>query len=160
MGRDWRWHAYLAGEGEHAFRFTGLSQVEGGIRLGVDRKFVPGLEGSAAPDRLLYGLPRSSESDQRSGACRIGTTSVRPTVAWPMSRKATVDSSSYTCQAVAAPANDRAEHTLHAMLLTAGCAQWRETGRQTLRRDLEQRDRVGQAVQAVGAEGDEPHAGW
>ena len=74
--------------------------------------------------------------------------------------QATVDSSSYTCQAVAAPANDQAEHTLHAMLLTAGCAQWRETGRQTLRRDLEQRDRVGQAVQAVGAKGDEPHAGW
>ena len=44
--------------------------------------------------------------------------------------------------------------------LTAGCAQWRETGRQAHRRDLEQRDRVGQAVQAVGAEGDEPHAGW
>jgi hypothetical protein len=38
-GRDWRWHAYLAGEGEQAFRFTGLSQIEGGIRLGVDRKF-------------------------------------------------------------------------------------------------------------------------
>ena len=27
------------GEGEQAFRFTGLSQIEGGIRLGVDRKF-------------------------------------------------------------------------------------------------------------------------
>ena len=38
-GRDWRWHAYLAGEGEQAFRFTGLSQIEGGVRLGVDRKF-------------------------------------------------------------------------------------------------------------------------
>ena len=38
-GRDWRWHAHLAGEGEQAFRFTGLSQIEGGIRLGVDRKF-------------------------------------------------------------------------------------------------------------------------
>ena len=22
-GRDWRWHAHLAGEGEQAFRFTG-----------------------------------------------------------------------------------------------------------------------------------------
>jgi hypothetical protein len=26
-GRDWRWHAYLAGEGEQAFRFTELSQI-------------------------------------------------------------------------------------------------------------------------------------
>jgi hypothetical protein len=54
--RDWRWHAHLAGEGEQAFRFTGLSQIEGGVRLGVDRKF--GLGWNAAPDRLLYGLPR------------------------------------------------------------------------------------------------------
>ena len=38
-GRDWRWRAGLSGEGEEAFRFNGLSQIEGGVRLGVDRKF-------------------------------------------------------------------------------------------------------------------------
>ena len=37
--RDWRWHSRLSGEGEEAFRFNGLSQIEGGVRLGVDRKF-------------------------------------------------------------------------------------------------------------------------
>ena len=97
MGRDWRWHAYLAGEGEQAFRFTGLSQVEGGIRLGVDRKFGLGWKAPRLQIDFYPACPRSSESDQRSGACRLGTTSVWPTVAWPMSRKATIDSSSYTC---------------------------------------------------------------
>ena len=65
--RDWRWHAYLAGEGEQAFRFTGLSQIEGGIRLGVDRKF--GL-GWRAP-RLqmdLYTAYRGSGQDGAAGA--------------------------------------------------------------------------------------------
>ncbi|HEY5707505.1 MAG TPA: hypothetical protein VIS96_18250 [Terrimicrobiaceae bacterium] len=38
-GRDWRWRARISGEGEEAFRFNGLSQIEGGVRLGVDRKF-------------------------------------------------------------------------------------------------------------------------
>ena len=38
-GRDWRWRARLSGEGEEAFRFNELSQIEGGVRLGVDRKF-------------------------------------------------------------------------------------------------------------------------
>jgi hypothetical protein len=38
-GRDWRWHTHLAGEGEVAFRFEGLSQIEGGVRLGTERKF-------------------------------------------------------------------------------------------------------------------------
>jgi len=37
--RDWRWHAGLSSQGEVAFRFDELSQIEGGIRLGVDRKF-------------------------------------------------------------------------------------------------------------------------
>ena len=37
--RDWRWHSRISGEGEEAFRFNGLSQIEGGVRLGVDRKF-------------------------------------------------------------------------------------------------------------------------
>jgi hypothetical protein len=49
-GRDWRWHAYLAGEGDQAFRFTELSQIEGGIHLGVERKF--GLGWSAPRLRL------------------------------------------------------------------------------------------------------------
>ncbi|HEY5768943.1 MAG TPA: hypothetical protein VIS71_03765 [Terrimicrobium sp.] len=38
-GRDWRWRAFLSGEGEEAFRFNELSQIEGGTRLGVERKF-------------------------------------------------------------------------------------------------------------------------
>jgi hypothetical protein len=38
-GRDWRWQARLSGEGEEAFRFNELSQIEGGVRLGIERKF-------------------------------------------------------------------------------------------------------------------------
>jgi hypothetical protein len=50
VGRDWRWHAYLAGKEEQAFRFTELSQIEGRIDLGVERKF--GLGWSAPRLRL------------------------------------------------------------------------------------------------------------
>jgi hypothetical protein len=50
VGRDWRWHAYLAGKGEQAFRFTELSPIEGRIHLGVERKF--GLGWSAPRLRL------------------------------------------------------------------------------------------------------------
>jgi hypothetical protein len=66
-GRDWRWHAHLAGQGEQAFRFTELSQIEGGIRLGIDRKF--GL-GWMAP-RLqvdLYTAYRGAGQPGASGA--------------------------------------------------------------------------------------------
>jgi hypothetical protein len=38
-GRDWRWQVALSGEGEVAFRFIELSEIEGGVRLGVARKF-------------------------------------------------------------------------------------------------------------------------
>lgn len=66
-GRDWRWHTYLAGEGEQAFRFTGLSQIEGGIRLGVDRKF--GLGWRAPRLQLgLYSAYRGSGQDGAAGA--------------------------------------------------------------------------------------------
>jgi hypothetical protein len=66
-GRDWRWHAYLAGEGEQAFRFTGLSQIEGGIRLGVDRKF--GLGWNAPRLQVdFYTAYRGSGQDGASGA--------------------------------------------------------------------------------------------
>ena len=66
-GRDWRWHAYLAGEGEQAFRFTGLSQIEGGVRLGVDKKF--GLGWNAPRLQLdFYTAYRGSGQDGASGA--------------------------------------------------------------------------------------------
>ena len=66
-GRDWRWHAYLAGEGEQAFRFTGLSQIEGGVRLGVDRKF--GLGWNAPRLQIdLYTAYRGSGQSGASGA--------------------------------------------------------------------------------------------
>lgn len=66
-GRDWRWHAQLAGEGEQAFRFTELSQIEGGIRLGVDRKF--GLGWMAPRLQLnLYTAYRGAGQPGASGA--------------------------------------------------------------------------------------------
>ena len=66
-GRDWRWHAYLAGEGEQAFRFTGLSQIEGGVRLGVDRKF--GLGWNAPRLQIdFYTAYRGSGQDGAGGA--------------------------------------------------------------------------------------------
>jgi hypothetical protein len=66
-GRDWRWHAHLAGEGEQAFRFTGLSQIEGGVRLGVDRKF--GLGWNAPRLQIdFYTAYRGSGQDGASGA--------------------------------------------------------------------------------------------
>jgi hypothetical protein len=66
-GRDWRWRAYLAGEGEQAFRFTELSQIEGGIRLGVDRKF--GLGWMAPRLQLdLYTAYRGAGQPGASGA--------------------------------------------------------------------------------------------
>jgi hypothetical protein len=65
--RDWRWHAYLAGEGEQAFRFTGLSQIEGGLRVGVDRKF--GLGWNAPRLQLdFYTAYRGSGQDGAGGA--------------------------------------------------------------------------------------------
>lgn len=63
-GRDWRWRASLAGEGEQAFRFTELSQIEGGIRLGLDRKF--GL-GWGAP-RLQLGFYTAYRGAGQPGA--------------------------------------------------------------------------------------------
>ena len=67
-GRDWRWHAYLAGEGEQAFRFTGLSQIEGGVRLGVDRKKF-GLGWNAPRLQIdFYTAYRGSGQDGASGA--------------------------------------------------------------------------------------------
>jgi hypothetical protein len=39
FGRDWRWQARLSGTGEEAFRYQELSQIEGGVRLGMERKF-------------------------------------------------------------------------------------------------------------------------
>jgi hypothetical protein len=63
-GRDWRWRASLAGEGEQAFRFTELSQIEGGIRLGLDRKF--GL-GWGAP-RLQFGFYTAYRGAGQPGA--------------------------------------------------------------------------------------------
>jgi hypothetical protein len=66
-GRDWRWHAQLACEGEVAFRFTGLSQIEGGIRLGVERKF--GLGWKAPRLQLdLYTAYRGAGQTGASGA--------------------------------------------------------------------------------------------
>jgi hypothetical protein len=66
-GRDWRWHAHLAGEGEQAFRFTELSQIEGGIRLGAERKF--GLGWSAPRLQLdLYSAYRGAGQPGASGA--------------------------------------------------------------------------------------------
>jgi hypothetical protein len=38
-GRDWRWQAGLASEGKLAFRFFELSEIEAGVRLGLERKF-------------------------------------------------------------------------------------------------------------------------
>jgi hypothetical protein len=65
--RDWRWHAHLAGEGEQAFRFTGLSQIEGGVRLGVERKF--GLGWNAPRLQIdFYTAYRGSGQDGASGA--------------------------------------------------------------------------------------------
>jgi hypothetical protein len=63
-GRDWRWRASLSGEGEEAFRFNGLSQIEGGVRLGVDRKF--GL-GWKAP-RLQFDLYSAFRGAGQPGA--------------------------------------------------------------------------------------------
>ena len=68
LGRDWRWHAYLAGEGEQAFRFTELSQIEGGIRLGLERKF--GL-GWRAP-RLQFDLYTAYRGAGQPGASGAG----------------------------------------------------------------------------------------
>ena len=66
-GRDWRWHAHLSGEGEQAFRFTGLSQIEGGVRLGVERKF--GLGWNAPRLQIdFYTAYRGSGQDGASGA--------------------------------------------------------------------------------------------
>jgi hypothetical protein len=66
-GRDWRWHARLSGEGEQAFRFTGLSQIEGGVRLGVERKF--GLGWNAPRLQIdFYTAYRGSGQDGASGA--------------------------------------------------------------------------------------------
>jgi hypothetical protein len=66
-GRNWRWHAHLAGEGEQAFRFTGLSQIEGGVRLGIDRKF--GLGWNAPRLQIdFYTAYRGSGQDGASGA--------------------------------------------------------------------------------------------
>ena len=71
-GRDWRWRASLSGEGEEAFRFTGLSQIEGGVRLGVDRKF--GL-GWNAP-RLQFDLYSAFRGAGQPGASGFRLASV------------------------------------------------------------------------------------
>ena len=63
-GRDWRWRASLSGEGEEAFRFNEPSQIEGGVRLGFDRKF--GL-GWKAP-RLQFDLYSAFRGAGQPGA--------------------------------------------------------------------------------------------
>lgn len=102
-GRDWRWRASLSGEGEEAFRFTGLSQIEGGVRLGVDRKFglgwnAPRLQfdvysafrGAGQPGasgfRLLPSLALVWQIAERGGA------SVRYTPQWFFAQGALFDS--------------------------------------------------------------------
>jgi hypothetical protein len=92
-GRDWRWNAYLAGEGEQAFRFTGLSQIEGGIRLGVDRKFGLGWKAPrlqidfytacrgpqrATRDPVHAALARRACSRRSLGRCRGRRPSIHP----------------------------------------------------------------------------------
>ncbi|MGA7902195.1 MAG: hypothetical protein WCA06_06155 [Terrimicrobiaceae bacterium] len=81
-GRDWRWHAHLAGEGEVAFRFVGLSQIEGGGRLGIERKF--GL-GWKAP-RLLLDLYSAFRGAGQAGASGF---SLAPSLAlvWQVSER-------------------------------------------------------------------------
>ncbi len=65
-GRDWRWRAHFAGEGEVAFRFVGLSQIEGGGRLGIERKF--GLGWNAPRLQLdLYSAFRGAGQAGASG---------------------------------------------------------------------------------------------
>jgi hypothetical protein len=63
-GRDWRWQVALSGEGEVAFRFIELSEIEGGVRLGVARKF--GL-GWNAP-RLQFEVYPAFRGAGQSGA--------------------------------------------------------------------------------------------
>ena len=65
-GRDWRWRASLSGQGEEAYRFNGLSQIDGGVRLGVERKF--GLGWSAPRLQFdLFPFFRGSGQDGGSG---------------------------------------------------------------------------------------------
>jgi hypothetical protein len=67
-GRDWRWRAGLSGQGEMAYRFFGLGQIDGGIRLGIERKF--GL-GWSAP-RFQFDLFPFFRGSGQSGGSGFG----------------------------------------------------------------------------------------
>ena len=70
--RDWRWHSRISGEGEEAFRFNGLSQIEGGVRLGVDRKFGLGWKAPRLQfDVIRRFVERGSRAPQGSGSFRL-----------------------------------------------------------------------------------------
>ena len=64
-GRDWRWQAGLASEGKLAFRFFELSEIDAGVRFGLERKFglgwrAPRLQFDLFPAFRAAGQPGAS----------------------------------------------------------------------------------------------------
>lgn len=67
FGRDWRWRAAAVGEGELAIRFAELGFLEGGVNLGLERKFGLGWQ---AP-RLLADFLSTMRGDGQPGASGV-----------------------------------------------------------------------------------------
>ena len=64
-GRDWRWQAGLASEGKLAFRFFELSEIDAGVRFGLEKKFglgwrAPRLQFDLFPAFRAAGQPGAS----------------------------------------------------------------------------------------------------
>ncbi len=62
IGRDWRWRAGLSTDGEVALRYPGLSQIEGGARVGAEYKFGLGWQAPRLEVNVYSGVRAAGQA--------------------------------------------------------------------------------------------------